>query len=346
MGFAIRLPIVTRLLVISLAIAAASTTVAWAQPATVNTCGQSVSGEAVLGADLDCSSYDGPAITINGGRLDLVGFRVTGNYALPPLYSGISHAVISCANHQLCEIVGPGELVGGVFGITANRLKLSSVTISGNRRDGVHGFWDLDNNSNPINVGKLVVAEASITDNGRYGVYGLRCKIADTTVADNGQHGVHCMQRLKLKSAVVTGNALDGVRLYWWPRTRAGIVDSVISLNGDNGVNTSSGSLRLSKSRISANVGYGVYGTSIHSGKISKTEIVDNGNGGWRNAGNLGTQSSFARATFRRSVVEGNCTSTSSCTDLYSCGQKTKVVELSCGTSNSCDGNSGFCSLD
>lgn len=46
----------------------------------VTTCGQAVSGDAMLTGDLDCSAGPDPALDLaSGSRLDLAGFTLTGN---------------------------------------------------------------------------------------------------------------------------------------------------------------------------------------------------------------------------------------------------------------------------
>lgn len=91
----------------------------------VTTCGQSVSGDAVLNADLDCSAGPDPAIDLaSGARLYLQGYTLTGNM------TGVQCEVGSC------KIIGPGSIrrngpdsgsSTGVLGL--RRAKLYSVTL-------------------------------------------------------------------------------------------------------------------------------------------------------------------------------------------------------------------------
>ena len=56
-----------------------SFTLASARAAAVTACGQVVSGNAYLQANLDCSAQSGFAVTIDGGKLDLRGFTLKGS---------------------------------------------------------------------------------------------------------------------------------------------------------------------------------------------------------------------------------------------------------------------------
>src|SRR5262249_10582992 len=92
----------------------------------VTTCGQSVGGNAMLVADLDCSAGPDPAIDLaSGAHLYLQGFTLTGNV------TGVQCEVGSC------KIFGPGTIrrnapdggttSAGVLGL--RRAKLYSVTL-------------------------------------------------------------------------------------------------------------------------------------------------------------------------------------------------------------------------
>jgi hypothetical protein len=61
---------------------------------TVTTCGQAVTGAGSLAADLDCTGYDGYAVTVHGGTFAMNGHSITG-----------SITGIYC--DRACQIVGP-----------------------------------------------------------------------------------------------------------------------------------------------------------------------------------------------------------------------------------------------
>ncbi len=100
----------------------------------VTTCGQSVSGNAVLAGDLDCSAGPDPALDLmNGTRLSLGGFTLTGKTT-----------AIFCEVGS-CKITGPGTIQGsvpqpnsntiGVF--AAKHAKLDGVTVT-NWNQGIY----------------------------------------------------------------------------------------------------------------------------------------------------------------------------------------------------------------
>ena len=65
------------------ALAAVAATFALVSPATsaqtaVTSCGQSVNGAAFLTGDLDCSGFNGHAVSFMNGKLDMRGFTITG----------------------------------------------------------------------------------------------------------------------------------------------------------------------------------------------------------------------------------------------------------------------------
>jgi len=102
-----------KLYVATVALAVSSATgAAEAASTPVTACGQTVAqGRAHLAADLDCSGFDGAAISLGRARLNLNGFTLTGS-ALTP---GDGTATVVCA--ERCDVRGPGTIQGGDIGI-------------------------------------------------------------------------------------------------------------------------------------------------------------------------------------------------------------------------------------
>lgn len=342
---------VASILTLATTLGALLPSLAASQVVEVTTCGQTINGPAVLTANLDCSAYSaGPAIVIADGALDLAGFSVIGNPSLTTQPGTYFNAVVYCGKKTTCEITGPGEITGGVNGVNANRLKLSGVTVSNNTRYGVRGYSDYSIAGRPINPDKISIEDATITANGEGGIFANRCAIASTTIANNGDEGAYCVKKLKLKTSLVTENLSAGIYLGGGlRRARATIKETTVAANAGGGISAEWSALKLASSEISGNGRAGIYGTSIEKAQVIDTSITDNATYGWRNAGNLPSQSAFGKTRFISSSIESNCVtpSTPNCRDIHSCGENLTLVDTTCGSSSGCYGSSlGICSLD
>jgi hypothetical protein len=90
--------------------------------ATISTCGQVANGHAELAGDLDCSAFDGTAVTISKGTLFLHGFTLTGH---------AGRAVVHC--DKGCKISGPGTITGGGKAVEGGSpVRVYDMTITGN----------------------------------------------------------------------------------------------------------------------------------------------------------------------------------------------------------------------
>jgi len=106
------------------------------EPVPVTSCGQRVEGAAYLTGDLDCSG----ASTLHGvvllagfrrAKLDLRGFEIVG----PPVSPG---AAIRCDGN--CDILGPGSVSGGVWGIAgAGRVRVFDTLVHDTGGRGTDG---------------------------------------------------------------------------------------------------------------------------------------------------------------------------------------------------------------
>ena len=139
----------------------------------VTECGQFFHGKGVLVADLDCSGYDGDAVLMSKGKLDLAGFTIT---------QGHGYAV-GCAGS--CRIAGPGKLVGNPIGyelVRAESVSLRNVTITGG-----NGGVDATNSGQ---TGRAVVRDSTITGS-QFGIVADRLvKVIRSTITDNLRDGV------------------------------------------------------------------------------------------------------------------------------------------------------------
>ncbi len=139
----------------------------------VTECGQFFHGKGILLADLDCGAYDGDAVLMSKGKLDLAGFTLT---------QGHGHAV-GCSGS--CRIIGPGKIVGNPIGsevVRAGSVSLRNVTITGGN-GGV-------NATNQAKTGRAVVRDSTITSS-QFGVVADRLvKVIRSTVTDNRTVGV------------------------------------------------------------------------------------------------------------------------------------------------------------
>lgn len=173
----------------------------------VSTCGQVVSGTAVLQADLDCSGYTGTAITVARGVLRLNGFTVTGNPALPPEPGCDDGIVVACSSGR-CTLEGPGTITGGGsppcnVGAVAFFRKVIGVTTTGNTGSGISQAVHIEN--------------STVSANGLHGVVvgNSRTKLVGTSVSGNAGRGIEAIgaRRVSLDQSQITANGGQGVFL-------------------------------------------------------------------------------------------------------------------------------------
>lgn len=205
-------PIILFLLVSALAMAARPVA---AQ--TVTACGDTVTGSGTLGADLDCTGYDGYAVTVHGGTFDMNGHSITG-----------SITGIFC--DKACQIVGPGQVIGstaiGVNGFeTSVRMRQVDVidnplgvqcfrkctlegpaTVSGSG-EGIRGGSSVKLTNMTVSGNQGAVTAASSVANGRGGDVVL----INSTVSNNAYGGVTAVHRIKAIDSTVTNNGWFGL---------------------------------------------------------------------------------------------------------------------------------------
>ena len=178
-----------------------------AQPARaatpVTTCGMTVSGAGELICDLDCSTYAGTALTLNG-TLKLNGHTLTGTDA------SADSITVDCRGKTACIIRGPGAIVGGGVGIVGTYLKMTDVHVSG-AGTGVNAARARLRSCTVAGNGQMVPANdgpGSLQGGGI--AIGYRLTMKDSTVTGNGFYGVLHHGQLEssvdIKRSTITGN--------------------------------------------------------------------------------------------------------------------------------------------
>jgi hypothetical protein len=215
----------------------------------VDTCGQLVrGGKGVLVADLDCAGRNLPALTIERGKLDMNGFTISGSSPWPALVClgrckivgpgtvtgggngidgkgrltlvqvdvvGNDFLGVSCFTS--CSIRGPASIRDNGHGPTAPELyqhgvltpataKVRDVVISGNRGAGVVA-------RNPLDRGRVVLRNATVTDNQFAAIAGRSITVVDSVLTHNwggglllGEDGCAQARRLSVKNTVLIDN--------------------------------------------------------------------------------------------------------------------------------------------
>jgi hypothetical protein len=180
----------------------------------ITECGQEVVGDdAVLEADLDCSTHDGHALILERATLTMNGFTIRGNPDLiGPTGAGEGVSAVHCP--YSCTIIGPGTVTGAAGGtasgqrccvgeaISGDKVRASDITIEGNGGSGIGANL------------RLTLDRCIIRNNDGYGVlWGNRATIRDTVIENNGIAGAWNWGQLslKLERSTVTGNQGQGV---------------------------------------------------------------------------------------------------------------------------------------
>ena len=208
----------------------------------VTTCGQETSGRAVLNADLDCTGFNGYALTMHGGKLTLNGHTITGSTT--PVFCDAD-----------CKIVGPGTITGstafGVNGYGAT-VRMRQVDLSNNAYDGLQCFKSCfvegpatisGNGAGIRSGGNSKVKNVTITGNLGYGVKAAnvpetaRVIVQGSTISGNGTAGVVADVLARVSDTSVSGNGRFGIQVSDLPcdrNTIAVVKRSAITGNGTN----------------------------------------------------------------------------------------------------------------
>jgi hypothetical protein len=181
----------------------------------VTTCGQEASGSATLNADLDCTGFDGYAVTMHGGTLTMNGHTITGG-----------SIGIQC--DRTCKIVGPGTVTASTFvGVNAFNvgLKMSQVDVTDCGYFGAQ-VWH----------SAAIEGPAVFSGNGGAIRVGAKAKIKDVTITGNGA-GVDAENNAKTGSiqvqlSTISGNSGTALRA----QRGITVTDSTVMDNGESGV--------------------------------------------------------------------------------------------------------------
>ncbi|HEY2775610.1 MAG TPA: hypothetical protein VGK20_16335 [Candidatus Binatia bacterium] len=168
---------------------------AQASPDTLTTCGSTVSN-AVLAADLDCSSSSGWAVTITpGGSLDLAGHILTGTPSRGTSGSGYAFGGgIHCQGN--CTITGSGGAIVSSPGLPAETWY----------NTGVYSDTSLKTDT-------ITITDAHITGWTGMGLFGTgSANLSNCTVAGN-DYGVVVWWQLTMDTCFVTNNTGEGAHV-------------------------------------------------------------------------------------------------------------------------------------
>ena len=234
----------------------------------IDTCGQTLDGDGVLMADLDCSAAALPSITFTqNATLRLNGYTITGE-------------VLSQA--AKFEVIGPGTITGPGYGILGeptlaavhgSKVTVQSVNVSDNELEGISVVAGGHRVS-------AVVIDSSVTGNGRRGIWAVATAIC-------AKLGCDPAEKVLVEGSIVSGNAASGIEA-----SSIDVRSSVIASNGLHGIYLHNKSvnrkLRLSDSEVSDNGDSGIY---VHT--VSRARLLIKSSSISRNATGINDQSWF-----------------------------------------------------
>jgi len=169
----------------------------------VTTCGQMVDGRGVLAADLDCSTFQGSAIGVRKGVLELQGFTVIGG----------ANDAVSCVRN--CRIVGPGIVEGGARAAVtgSGAVVVVGASIIGGQAAGVDALK------------RVRLVDTSVSGGGQWAVRGRAVRLTASTVSSS-ETGI-IAGSVKAKDAQISSNSRVGVNA-----TKLRAIATEISANG------------------------------------------------------------------------------------------------------------------
>lgn len=317
---------VMRHLSIAVIVASVIASAAPASATSLAACGQVVAGDAVLDADLDCSTHgDGPAVSLDEGTLQLNGFRLVGNAGQP---------AVACTGP--CKLRGPGRIEGGLHSV---RGVWSHCDI---RRVSMDGAID-----DSVSCSGADIRKSTISGAGGHGFHGTRLRISRSAIIGCAERGVDTATALTASRVDVRD--CGGIGLYCFgppPGQKVQIRSATVENNGGSGIGVfiSTEPVRIARSIIRGNR-HGIWGNT--SFKVSGCEISGNDVAGTYIGEGL---------SISDSSVTGNCLnwdpeSWDCCTDLWAEGGL-DLRKTTCGTSGggglgggSC-ASYGLCTLD
>lgn len=343
----------------------------------VTTCGQVVKGSAFLSGDLDCSSFAGDAVVINGGTLDLRGFTVTGNSA--PLACGVrctrSCKVISdpvggaitgatndagiCDDDEDADIARSIRVIGVALtgnssGVSTDEAALVVVDSTITNHSGVGA------EATSFTRGRLRIVNSIIANSGRGffatrsalvrdsvidgnvffgGAANDRLTVKDSQITSNGGFGLRGAEKNRIIDSTISGNVAEGILLDL-SSERLRVIRSTIDANGSDGVFTDGARTLIRDSTITNNGGNGIdHGLNLPPLKLVATTVSGNAFHGVVVTGFSDCDLTAVGSAFSGNGTDLACGATQSCADVASCVSP-KLSATTCDTSY--DTNSGF----
>jgi hypothetical protein len=191
----------------------------------ITSCGQMVSTNAFLTADLTCPGSDGVVVAGSGITIDLKGFTLRGDRSSG--HVGIDNSAgfdaVTIKNGVVRNFYMGVDAVNG-----ADKFGVSNLLVSGNLTDGVHvdGFADSVKASNSSANGEygiillgsgMTVQSSSATGNVATGILvagGSSAKVQSAAAAGNGGSGISVSAAAaRIKSSTAVGNGGNGIEV-------------------------------------------------------------------------------------------------------------------------------------
>ena len=348
---------------------------------TVSTCGELVSGSAVLAGDLDCSATGDYAVTVDGGTLDLAGYTITGHATFqtirctktctirsePPggtVMGGLEGVVGfpsggGKANVRLRDVVVSGSSGEGVSGaVLGTKVSVIGSTISNHAGHGIAVAGRVSiresvlfgNGGRGATGSKLKLKNSSVTGNGLGVAGGSKLSIVGSTIAFNAGDGAATTQAVSVRDSVVDQNDGSGVSAFNFGRVK--IKSTEITNNGEHGITAGDSSqISVVDSMIVGNALDGIDDASNDRLKIASSTISGNGLNGIRQDDNNCSGARITDSTITGNGTDGaTCGVSETCADISSC-ESPSLSSVTCDTSY--DTQSGFpgtswgvCALD
>ena len=182
----------------------------------VTSCGEVVGRRAVLGADLDCTSHSGFALSLRrGATLSLAGHTLTAR-----------DSGIWC---DRCRVKGPGTITRpspaveppdscvGVSAVSNNSGRVSDVSIT-------NFGWGV-NSQRSARVERVTVTDSC------FGVAaGTAARVSESTITDNTGWGVRSFGRMRVVRSTITGHPHD-----LWSATLPRVIETTCATSTEDG---------------------------------------------------------------------------------------------------------------
>ena len=172
-------------------------------PVEVNTCGQVVTGDGFLAADLDCNGFTGglldygaAVVLSRGSTLDLGGFTLRGGQIGVICAKPCGGGTNTLCGVPICKIRGGGGTIAGatVDGILGQRVILDDVTVRDHGQAGISTYNGVPRLTNSFVTGNMIGI-----DTNRYVV------LIDSTVTGNSAENIRSTHGVRLHGSSTVG---------------------------------------------------------------------------------------------------------------------------------------------